>query len=331
MLRRGMLQRVLIPQVEALIMHAVQDHVHAGEVVGGGVHLLPVEVAHVLDLLRHPQQQGAGAAGGVIDALQALASGSDDLRQNGTDLLRRVELPGLLPRTTGKLADEILIGISQHVRLDIGQAEVDLVQMHEHLGDEFVLLVLGLAELRRAEIKVLKQPLEVLLAVMPHGAGLDVLQDGGEVLQNKIVLLPRPFLRHAVKQLRRLQEVAQTLHRLFFDGLQHLFALGGLFIQLGKGDAVVFQDLIREEVNALGEVFVEDEAQDVVPELIRPHLPTQRVGDVPELGVEGLFCVVGHEERHESGGGWGRQGQTEPGAESVFGWGNGRAFGRFPG
>ena len=66
-------------------------------------------------------------------------------------------------------------------------------------------------------------------------------------------------------------------------------------IQLGKGDAVVLQDVIREEVDAFGEVFVEDEAQDVVPELIRPHLSTQRVGNVPELGVEGLFRVVGHE------------------------------------
>jgi hypothetical protein len=56
-----------------------------------------------------------------------------------------------------------------------------------------------------------------------------------------------------------------------------------------------------------------------MPELIRPHLPAQRVGDVPEPGVEGLFCVVGHEERHESDGGWGRPGQTEPAAKSAYG------------
>ena len=65
-------------------------------------------------------------------------------------------------------------------------------------------------------------------------------------------------------------------------------------IQLGKGHAVVLQDVIGDEVDALGEVFVEDGAQDVVPELIRPHLPTQRVGDVPELGLEGLLVVFGH-------------------------------------
>ena len=36
-----MLQGVLVLQVEALVVDAVQDRVHAGEVVGGGVHLLP--------------------------------------------------------------------------------------------------------------------------------------------------------------------------------------------------------------------------------------------------------------------------------------------------
>ena len=53
----GMLQGVLVFQVEALVMDPVQDHVHAGEVVGRGIHLLPVEVAHVLDLFRHAQEQ----------------------------------------------------------------------------------------------------------------------------------------------------------------------------------------------------------------------------------------------------------------------------------
>ena len=147
---------------------------------------------------------------------------------------------------------------------------------------------------------------------MTHGAGLDVLQDGSEVLQNEVVFLPRPFLRHAVKQLRRLQEVAQTLHRLLFDGLQHGLSLGRLFVQLGKGDAVVLQDLIREEVDALGEVFVEDKAQDVVPELIRPHLPAQRVGDVPELGLQILLRVVGHGGENVGGAVGGRLGQGGP-------------------
>ena len=59
-------------------------------------------------------------------------------------------------------------------------------------------------------------------------------------------------------------------------------------------DAVVLQDVVREEVHPLGEILVEDEAEDVVPELIRPHFPPQGVGDIPELGLELLLVVFGH-------------------------------------
>ncbi len=54
----------------------------------------------------------------------------------------------------------------------------------------------------------------------------------------------------------------------------------------------MLQDVIREKVHPLGEVFVEDEAQYVVPELICPHLPAQGVGNIPELDLELFFCVV---------------------------------------
>lgn len=53
-LGRGMLQGVLVLQVEALIVNAVQDHVHPRKVVSCGVHLLPVEAANFFDFLRHP-------------------------------------------------------------------------------------------------------------------------------------------------------------------------------------------------------------------------------------------------------------------------------------
>ena len=56
----------------------------------------------------------------------------------------------------------------------------------------------------------------------------------------------------------------------------------------------VLQDLIREEVHPLGQILVENEAQDVMSELICAHFPAQSIGDVPELGLAGLFGVVGH-------------------------------------
>jgi hypothetical protein len=47
-------------------------------------------------------------------------------------------------------------------------------------------------------------------------------------------------------------------------------------------------------VHPLREVFVENEAKDVVAEFIRTHLPTEGVGDVPELGLKGFLVVVWH-------------------------------------
>jgi hypothetical protein len=51
------LQRVFILNVELAVMHIVHDHVHAAQVVGGGVALLAVKAAHILHFLGHPQQQ----------------------------------------------------------------------------------------------------------------------------------------------------------------------------------------------------------------------------------------------------------------------------------
>jgi len=56
----------------------------------------------------------------------------------------------------------------------------------------------------------------------------------------------------------------------------------------------VLQDLIGEEVHALGEILVEDEAEDVVPEFVGTHLTAQGIGDVPELSLELLLVVFGH-------------------------------------
>jgi hypothetical protein len=49
-------------------------------------------------------------AGGGFLAVQR-----DDARQNAGNLLRRVELAGLLAGTGGKLADQVFIGVAQGV------------------------------------------------------------------------------------------------------------------------------------------------------------------------------------------------------------------------
>ncbi len=65
-------QTVAVVDIELGIPHAVQEHVHAGEVVGGDVLFLPVDLANpvLADVPAHVQQKRARAAGEIVDAVQ---------------------------------------------------------------------------------------------------------------------------------------------------------------------------------------------------------------------------------------------------------------------
>jgi hypothetical protein len=122
-------QGVAVEDFELGVLHPVQQHVHARQVVGGDVLFLAVNLADSAvrpHALAHVQQQRAGAAGEVQHAVQPLlrpvagflAVQRDDGGEDVGDLLRRVELARLLARAGGKLADQVFIGIAQ--RVDVG-------------------------------------------------------------------------------------------------------------------------------------------------------------------------------------------------------------------
>ena len=108
-------QGVAVEDFELRVLHPVQQHVHAGQVVGGDVLFLAVDLADALrpHAFAHVQQQGAGAAGKVQHAFQPLlraglrflAVQRDDGGEDVGYLLRGVELARLLARPGGKLAD----------------------------------------------------------------------------------------------------------------------------------------------------------------------------------------------------------------------------------
>ena len=97
-----------------------------------------------------------------------------------------------------------------------------------------------------------------------------------------------------MKQLRRLQEIAEPIDGRLLDVDEHLLPRGRGLVYIVEGEAVVFEDLIREEMHSLGEVFVENEAENVVAKFIGPHLSTQGIGDFPELALQDLLVVFGH-------------------------------------
>ena len=129
---------------------------------------------------------------------------------------------------------------------------------------------------------------------MSHGAAFDVLEDGSEFFEDEVVVLARSFFGQFVEEFGGLEEVAKAAHGFLLNSGEHVVAFAGVFVDGVEGDAIVYEDLVREEMHALGEILVEDEAEDVVAEFISTHLSAQGVRDVPESGFEVLFVVFGH-------------------------------------
>ena len=121
------LERATLPELgigQRVALHderggvVVKDHVHPRESAGGGVLLLPVQGDGRPGLVPHLQEQGARAAGGVIDGRGAGGFGltdAEDLRDDAADFGRGVELPLALAALRGEVAHEVFIGIAQNV------------------------------------------------------------------------------------------------------------------------------------------------------------------------------------------------------------------------
>ena len=226
----GALEGVLVFDVELLEVDAVHDEVHAAQVVGGRRHLLAEEGAHLFHFLGHAEQQGAGTAGGVVDAAQAGLAGGDNLGEDGRDFLRGVEFARLLAGIAGELSDEVFVGVAEDVALGVFEAEVDLLEVGHDLDHERVFVVFGPAQLAAGEVEVFKEVAEVFLALRAHGALLNAAQHLLKVVENELLaasgIAP---LNEAAKQLGRLEEVAQGLQCGIADGLKvGLARLGGL-------------------------------------------------------------------------------------------------------
>ena len=176
-------QGVAVEDLELRVLHPVQQHVHAGEVVGGDVLLLAEDfsdgAARLVHLLADVEQQGAGAAGEVHHTVQPLlgpglrflAVQRDDGGEDVGNLLRRVELARLLAGPGGKLADQVFIGVAQRVdvRGELRQPFGDLLDDGAELGVPVLIL---LAQLGGTQVDLGEQALEGAL----KGFRLDVFE-----------------------------------------------------------------------------------------------------------------------------------------------------------
>ena len=112
----------------------MQEHVHHRQRPGAAVGFLAVEgvvacprsLGAIADFISALDQQRAGAAGGVVDALSGL--GVEQLGQQAGDFGRGVEFACLFACPGGELADQVFVGVADHVHA------VDPAGAHVQLG-----------------------------------------------------------------------------------------------------------------------------------------------------------------------------------------------------
>ena len=159
--------------VELLVVHIVQEHVDAAQVVGGEVDLLPVEALAHLVVAQHldeVEQQGAGTAGRVVHLVDLGLADDGDARQQLGDFLRGVELAAGLAGGGGVHLHQVFVGVAEQVDGVVGEVARAAGQRQvadgvEQLDQLFVALGDRRAELVTVDIEIVEQALEIVLAV----------------------------------------------------------------------------------------------------------------------------------------------------------------------
>ncbi len=171
--------------VELVVVHVVQEHVHPRQVVGGVVDFLAEESLFddvVVELLFRLQEEGAGAAGGVVDFVDAGLAVDGQAGDEAGDALRGEELATGFSGIGGVVGDEELVGIAEEIDLVAREvAEVEPADTGEDGGEAGVLGFHGVSEPIAGGVEVGEEALDVLFRGVAAGGGLDGGKDGGEV------------------------------------------------------------------------------------------------------------------------------------------------------
>ena len=123
-------------------LDAVHEHVHAGDGGGDEIDLLAIELegavflAGVLELEGAVEEEAAGAAGGIVDALAGLRI--HDEGHEADDGAVGVELGGGVAAVVGELLDEVFVGVAELVVGDVGDAEGVRGEVLEQVDESLV-------------------------------------------------------------------------------------------------------------------------------------------------------------------------------------------------
>jgi hypothetical protein len=290
--------------MELRILHPVQQHVHARQVVGGDVLLLPVNLADAVrpHAAAHVEQQGARTAGEVEDAFKGLplsggrflAVQRDDAGEDAGYLLRRVELPRLLSRTGGELADKKLVGVAQSVAVG-GELRQALRKRPDDVAELGVIRFVGLPQFLRIQIDLGEEPAE--------GAGEGFILDVVETLfkgAQQLTVLGARHLGDAAPEVLGLDHVVRLAAHLFFELDYIAWVLSvphgqrRAAITWGQSRIVLSQLLLRRSLVVVRKVAQEEEGEHIVAEVVRVHRAAQLIGDSPEDSAKSSLVVFGH-------------------------------------
>ena len=156
-------QRVAVGNVEMVIIHIVQEHVDAAQVVCGQILLLAEEALSDLILAQHfdgLQQQGSRTACRVIDLVHFALAVGGDAGQQLADLLRCEELATGLAGIRRVHGHQILIRVTERINCVVRKAlraQVQITDGVEHLHQFSVTFHHGIAELAAVQVQIVEQ------------------------------------------------------------------------------------------------------------------------------------------------------------------------------
>ena len=87
------------------------------------------------------------------------------------------------------MTNQVFVGITKYVGIGVFQFEVNLVQVGQYFRDEAVTRARCASQLGAGKIKVLKQFVEIILALGSHRTLLNTVEDGLQVFQDEITLI----------------------------------------------------------------------------------------------------------------------------------------------
>lgn len=159
--------------MELVVIDVVQEHVHAGQVVGGVVDFLTKEAILNDMVLKLPlclQQQGARAGSGVVDFVDVVLPVHGQAGNELRHVLRRKEFATRLAGVGGIIVNQKFVGIAEQVNLVVGKAaEVQFAYAFQYGGQSAVFALDGIAQTRAGGVEVGKQTFDVLFGGVAVG------------------------------------------------------------------------------------------------------------------------------------------------------------------